>query len=346
MDKLRPWWKQFCVVNKEIFRLKKDDFAFFTILGGAVFVADVVAAYSPLYNRLVRLLVSQFVPGVKLPDEIPGHIGFRVAFMLCIAAAVYLLLYALRAPDIMAQQAAQIATLESDKQKLVSQADYRDQLAAVVGIKVNSVKRFCYILNEKGDSRVRQEESFVVLGLELRHLVRKLRSYSATDRKQPKIEAIGLPPDQQPENTCQQSGPESRFHIRFNKAIPKGQAITLLITEEIENNFAMARKNAGDVEYLGHWVYEPTELLELYVEFPKGYDVPFEDVSCQATYGISETRHRNEEERLRKEEALSRAFNSEGKLYLRLRVEKPVLTLAYELRWKLPDEKKKEVGKQ
>jgi len=347
---LRAWWVQFCEINKSIFRLKGDDFAYFTIVGLVVIVADVVAAFSTIYVSFLKFVVGLLVSNGNLRTQIlgeplSGHAEFRFLFMFSIMVGLYLLLYAVRAPGVLIRRqkeataareamAAQIAGLERDKQALVLKSNYRDQLAAAVGMRVTSVKRFCYILNEKGDSQVRQEETFVVLGLELKHLVRKLRSYTATGRKQPKIEVLGLPADRQPETTAQQSGPETRFHIRFKDAIPKGQAVTLLITEEIEGNFKMAYGKDSEEEYVGHWVYEPTELLELYVEFPKNYDVAREDVWCRVTYGMSETRHRDEEERMRKEDAVSRAFNSDGKLALGLKVTNPILTLAYQLCWK------------
>ncbi|HEV2287392.1 MAG TPA: hypothetical protein VGR81_00400 [Candidatus Acidoferrales bacterium] len=347
---LRAWWNQFCEINKSIFRLKGDDFAYFTIVGLVVIVADVVAAFSTIYVSFLKFVVGLLVSDDNLrarilAEPLSGHAEFRILFMLSLMAAVYLFLYAFRAPEVLMRRqrdaaaardgmAAQIKRLEHDKQALVLKSNYRDQLAAAVGMRVTSVKRFCYILNEKGDSRVRQEETFVVLGLEVKHLVRKLRSYTATGRKQPKIEALGLPADRQPETTCQQSGPETRFHIRFKDAIPKGQAVTLLITEEIDGNFKMAYGKDSEEEYVGHWVYEPTELLELYVEFPKNYDISREDVWNRTTYGMSETRHHEEEERMHKEGAVSRTFNADGKLALGLTVKNPILTLAYQLCWK------------
>ncbi|HEV2298298.1 MAG TPA: hypothetical protein VGR72_07260 [Candidatus Acidoferrales bacterium] len=344
---MRAWWKQFYEINKSIFRLTGDDFSYFTIVGLVAIVGDVLAAFSSIYVRFLRFAVALLISdttlrGRVLAEPVFGHGGFRFTFMLLVMMALYLALYVARAPGVLARRATQISSLERDKQALLPRVDFRDQLAAAVGVSFTSIKRIARVTGYEGNAEMRQEETFVVSNLRLQDLVRRVGSDCKINRHDPVIEVVGLPRGIRPTKKYKdlQSEPGTReYTVCFDPPLERMNApATLLIREEMDRVFYLCWEDVpGDwprsdrAEYMGHLVYEPTEQLSLLVEFPLGYDPPQESVSIRVNYARGETRHLDEELRLAHGQALRIRRNSDGAAVLSLDIKKPLLGLTYML---------------
>jgi hypothetical protein len=353
MNKVSTWWTQFCEINREIFRFKSDDFSYFTLLAGVVVVGDIIAAFTPVYIWFLKLLVAQVVPSANLTGEIKGHVGLRIAFMLSVMVLLYLVLYAVRAPQILAKRsdiaeaaragmAAEIEGLQRDKRTLIAQANYRDQLAAAVGVRFLSVKTHVELFNSDGDCRTIQEEVFQVFDLRLKDLVRQRASSCVHKRKAPNVIVSGLMTSGTWDHKEEDHANTRSYHVYFDPALQNTrEAVRLTITEEVEKGFIMSRDKfpvpwwtEEQLERVGQLIIEPTDNLVLWIDFPNGYRVPEEDFSIRVGYGRTKTRHSLEELRLSSAQALKTTFLATGIYRTSLKVEKPLLGLTYMLCWR------------
>lgn len=353
MSKAGNWWAQFCQINKEIFRFKSDDFSYFALLAVAIFIADILAAFTPVYLWFLKLLVAQLVPSANLPGEAADHTGLRIAFMLCVMAALYLVLYAVRAPQILAKRldaaeatraamADEIIGLQRDKNTLVAQANYRDQLAAAVGVRFLSVKTHVELLNKDGDCRTTQEEVFHVFDLGLKDLVRQRASSCVHRRKAPNVVVSGLTTIGTYNHKEEDHANTRSYYVYFDPALQNTrEPVRLTITEEVEKGFVMGRDKFPEkwwtddqLERVGQLIIEPTDQLILWIDFPNGYRVPEDDFSIRVSYGRTKSRHSLEEVRLSAAKALGTKFLPTGIYRTVLTVEKPLLGLTYMLCWR------------
>lgn len=358
---MRAWWTQFREINKSVFRLKSDDFSYFTIIGLVAAIGSVVAAFFTIYVRFLKFTVGLLVSDAALRAgvqavSVEGHLIVRLIFMLAVMLAVYLLLFMARAPQALGRRAKlaadaqdamaeQIRNLEKDKQALVPKADFRDQLAAAVGVSFLSVRRVARITTYDGDAEMRQEEAFLVSNLQLRDIVRRIGSDCRITRHNPIIEVVGLPQSMRPTKKFRDLSAEAgmrEYTVSFDPPLERMDApATLLIQEEMSKLFYLSLEDipsewnqSGQTEHIGHMVFEPTEHIAIQVEFPLGYNLPQGSASIRVNYGRGETRHSGEERRLMDADALKIQRKADGGVALSMDVPKPLLGLTYMLCWK------------
>ena len=346
------WWPKFREINKTFLHLKAEDFSYFSLLAVLVVVAALWGIFSSAYFRFCRLIVACLIDDsalkAKVIDAIPlfSHLGVvRILFGLCALIMVYVLLFIFHAPRAMILQTQssdrRVQELEMEKRQLVNTADYRDQLAAAVGLRFVSVSVYAQIRNLSGDCTITQEEVFKVSDLGLRDLVRRRLSRCAQKREKPAIWVTGLDQTGTFSSEFEDQAPTRQYHIYFDPPLRNTtRDVRLTITEDIEKLFIMARDEfpAGwwtkePKERAAQIIMEPTDTLTLRVDFPVGYPIPPEQLYLAVSYGRTHTHHITEEQRLTVDRALRVDRLPSGAVRANLVAEKPLLGLTYMLCW-------------
>jgi hypothetical protein len=349
------YWAFLREASMNIIPMKKEDINLPSIIGGGVVVLTIIGFLTSSFDKVAKWLSTY------LAADTP-HVLPKVILGIGLVVVLYLLLFVYHAPVLALRRGREsqeanaslrcenellwgkMNGLERDKVDLVKKSNYRDQLAAAVGLKLLSVHRDCEILNLKGDCTLHEHEQFLVLGLSLADLIRRQASRCTFRSKTPPTVHVTPLPDQTTyETNFEETNGFHRFHIYFRPPLERTNPdapLNLFIAEEVEQAFLMSREEIPDTwkrterrESISHVIAEPTENLEISITFPLGYMLRKDDASLRVLYGRSESRHIAEEDRLTRQEALKIYTLGDGRTKLRMFVDEPLLGLSYLLCW-------------
>jgi hypothetical protein len=359
-------WKHFVrAVNSKIFAVKKEAINLPSILAAAVLIATSVVLVLDAFDRWTTPLIQYLAPTSH------HYLGKALCIFL-VFLLLYLMLFAYHALDIAVGQGSestneihrllgekdalkveserQIDGLVREKEALKARSNYRDQLAAAVGMRLRVIHRECIVSNASGDCMVHEHEQFEVLGLSLGDLVRRQKSkceFAVDDSVV--VVVSSLPEETSYRHETSRRGEEHDVHVFFDPALERtdpAKPVHLLISRKVTKGFYMFREDipsdwieTGRSESMAHLVLVPTDRLEISIQFPEGYKIPAKDCFIRVNYGIGESRHTEEETRLQRpsenqnDKSLHVTVLQNGGSKLSMTVNQPLLGLCYFLCW-------------
>jgi len=345
-------WKNFLWnVHSKIIPLKKEEISIPSILAAAVLIVTVVATALDVLDKWAESL-----GGYLIAPHSHHYVAKGVTVLLAFVL-LYLALFVYHASAIAVGAALKSQTmiegLEREKQALKEKSNYRDQLAAAVGMRVREVHRECIISNEEGDCVIHEHEKFEVLGLALGDVVRRQISQCEFHIKDDDVAVqVRYLPDPTAVNVKMSRKLDYHIvHIFFEPALERTDTkkpIELQISKKVRKGFHMFRedipKDWEDIERepmesMAHLVLAPTDQLDISVEFPEDYRIPEQDLCLRVKYGFGQSRHREEEMRLEKRsengdaKSLRTFLLANGKSKVVMTVNQPLLGLCYYLYW-------------
>lgn len=358
--------QEFNEINSGIFKHHSKPLTLFNVCAAVVAIVGGVYGYWHGISNFIHA-ATQWLPvdgktQASIEAQINAHVAtpLRLLAPIALVVLVYLLVFAYQAGFlatknrkllVLAQQKA-IQDLEQvrkeaaeDKHRILGATDAVERLAESVGVAPWNVRYVYEILNYDGDCKLFQDEEFKVTGLKLYHMRRQHSSTCAKKRSEPIIEVRGgVPSGTTPDKSYDDVGNERIFNFRFAPALENTQnPISIHISEQVDKNFIMNAQEFPQqwpfdtgLEYVKYGVSQPTQELEMKVVFPIGYTVQ-EKMLFRVRYGNSETDHQQEQDRIRQAKGLTQAKDDQGRNYIQLKVEKPVVGLTYAICWHPPD---------
>jgi hypothetical protein len=296
--------------------------------GGAIGLA---VSFSGGFDWIVPRVLVHLTGKPELAAAWPtgDHWGLKALVSLLILGFFYFFVFSVQA-----------TVLLSERQ---TAPDYRVELMRAIGVNFTKVRDYYDVKNTNGDCHVILEADFQISDLPIAHIERKFSSSTATARTALSQEAHVSTSKASIVTELKQIAKEWIYHFRFKPPLADSAATCQTkITEEMIQGVSMYIEDVqddpvlgGKLEAIGHLVQEPTDQLELEVEFPYRYLVSSERF-FKVRLGSTETPHQREEERLTRDKSLDARIQN-GRQTLSLVVSKPILGLCYYLCWVPPN---------
>lgn len=334
-------------IHKHIFRIRPLKLSMVSFVTGLVAIVSVIASFWKGFDLAAVWLLGALISDAQVKASVSSellksdHFWPKLGIAFFILFILYLVLLGYHAVGVATRRK---NDLEEANQRLGSAKNYRDELAAALGIRFLRVSRFHDILNFDGDSKVTREEVFTVSALKLHHLVRKYQSTCATGRSEPFVDVKGLPPGVSHDQSYKDRADTRYINVYFTPALEKTlEPVTLFVSEDVDRNFVMFKEGipsegwslSESLELVSYRVSEPTDSIVLSVTFPLGYAVQ-EKSFVRVRYGSTDTPHPGEEARLATVGAVKQANQPGGRLCLSLTIPEPHVGLRYILCWQPP----------
>ncbi len=347
------YWAIFKEINKSIFRFGRDKASLVSLIGTLIALGGAVASFSKAFDTVVKYIVGLLISDQRVKDLLVTaisrefHVWPKIVTALSILVVFYLILFSYHAFRFSVKMKKRADEENEEKQRQASSSDYRGSLAAAIGLKFQHSRYFYEILDFDGNAKMMRDEAFSVTGLRLHHLVRMSSSTCAEGRSGEFVKVEGLPAGVHYDPSFQMRGTSKIFNIYFAPALERtATPVTLRTGEDIQRSFLMYREAIQldgwsldePLESVSHMVVDATELVEMTVTFPLGYQVT-ERSFYRVRYDASQTPHTQEEKRLHETpEVVKPDTLPDGRFRLTLSVPNPVMGLRYFLCW-LPPKK-------